>query len=826
MWLLSFLPVLTASLIIGTFILKGMEEAAIERARLRIEDLTQLTALSLSNPLVFLTESALDSYIDRLSVDQNVDFALVVEAETRKILSHTEKKHRGKIVYDVIQRDKFVARSMSKATLDLNKSVYQTHAPIAYDGYQHGVLHLDYSLAEIRNEIADLRRRFVLTLIASVVVGLILTVVLSRTITVPIRSLVQYVRKIGERQFQPMGFKHNQDEIGELVDAFNEMAAQLQDFIDILLYRLEFEQLIANASTDYIELGPEGVDSWITSTLKRIGEFIGADRSFVVLFSEDRETLHLSHEWFSSSIRSHIDQFQDISAADFGWWVERTRKRKTITVTGLDRFPSKAVAERELFQSLGVESMVSVPIIHRDQVTGFFGFASGEVGRTWKSEDITLFKIIGGNIMQAIERQRIEDELRQAKDGLELRVEERTSELKKANEELNLEIEERKRVGDALQVAKEDAVAANQARSEFLANMSHEIRTPLNAIIGFSDLLLSKLSDNSFAEHLKSIKISARSLLSLITDILDLSRLESGRLKMQMVPVHLRDVLAEIEKIVTEQLERKSIDFRLELPDDMPEVVLSNITYLNQVFMILVENAFKFTETGEIVLFVRHRPPSDPSAKGKIKLELGVRDTGIGIPSQDHTKIFESFRQREGQTDRSYGGTGLGLAIAKHLIDLMGGTISVDSQVGKGSCFTVTFNEMAVIELSPVSPRKSDSAKQTESQTDDLGNQAPESNAVAQEQAESISGLDELKATLEADFFPEWERIHQHIYITDIQKWAANLIQLVEKFDFTPLSEWTALLTETIESFDIEGLPNIMSGFPEVLSALKEKIHG
>jgi signal transduction histidine kinase/DNA-binding response OmpR family regulator len=302
--------------------------------------------------------------------------------------------------------------------------------------------------------------------------------------------------------------------------------------------------------------------------------------------------------------------------------------------------PPHATPMRDVALSLGIEGGLFVPVVRDGILWGALGLYRRQPGLIWSANDEAVLRTLADILIGAHARHEAEEQ-----------------------------------VVAAMQAAQE----GNRAKSEFLANMSHEIRTPLNAVIGLADLL-QRLDPTPQQQHyLQMVNSAGQTLLSLINDVLDLSRIEAGEVVLESSPVSLVEIAGEVVNVLALQAERKGLELILRVDPEVPEPLLGDPLRLRQILMNLVGNAIKFTEHGLVELAITRQLDG---------IRVQVQDSGIGIPAAKLREIFESFTQADASHTRRYGGTGLGLAICRRLVNLMGGQIEAQSEDGRGSIFT------------------------------------------------------------------------------------------------------------------------------------------
>ncbi|MFZ1730598.1 MAG: two-component regulator propeller domain-containing protein [Bacteroidota bacterium] len=401
----------------------------------------------------------------------------------------------------------------------------------------------------------------------------------------------------------------------------------------------------------------------------------------------------------------------------------------------------------------------------------------------------------------------------------------RTSELQHSNANLLVEIDERKR-------AEAEADRANATKSEFLAHISHEIRTPMNAILGFTELISDRIHEEDLRGHLNSISLSGRTLITLINDILDLSKIEAGKLELVYRPTSIRGIVSEICQLFGYQVGKKELSIEALIEEDVPHLLYLDETRIRQILLNLVGNAVKFTNKGTITIKLK----SVPTGKDRCTLKLIVKDTGVGIAPSQQQRVFEPFRQGGRGRNTEYGGTGLGLAITQRLIEMMNGEIALTSKLGSGSSFYVTLPSVTIASESSGSatfaetrqmPLMHDAQPASRVQT---GADAPyviDVNEYTSQDGEvTVSSPEEMRALyydLAGSERTRWERLTRTFLINEIEEFAERLREKSLKAHYLPFILWSERLLREVRSFDMEILPVTLSEFPDLLAVLEEQ---
>jgi PAS domain S-box-containing protein len=455
---------------------------------------------------------------------------------------------------------------------------------------------------------------------------------------------------------QPALLMHVRD-VTERVRFANELEHQLRE--SLLLNR------VIQTATSTLD-----VERVMTTMCEEVAMSMGIPAAGLALLNEGGSQLTVVAEYRDSGIASALGmRFSVEDNPSMETVIGRRSPFTSDDVQADDRLPEEVKA---ILAKQGTVALLLVPITVRDQMLGIFGLNALDK-RTFSSDEIDLAMSVGSAVGQAIENIRL-------------------------YEAIQTELAERQRTEIELMQAKEAAEAANRSKSVFLAQMSHELRTPLNSIIGYADLLKSgmygTLSDKQ-VDRVAKVHRNGRHLLTIINDILDISKIEAGRMEFEIEPCRLEDVVDECLAAVKPTAAKKGLAVSHEVEEDMPSVLADRGRVL-QILMNLMNNGVKFTQEGEVRVEARVVKREEIAGLTQAALEssgpmalIEVQDTGIGIDPVNQALIFDEFKQVDNSVSREYEGTGLGLAISYRLAQLMGGTIWVESTPGEGSTFSV-----------------------------------------------------------------------------------------------------------------------------------------
>ena len=389
----------------------------------------------------------------------------------------------------------------------------------------------------------------------------------------------------------------------------------------------------------------EDINAGVQSFLETMGRYYDANRAYVFEFDLEKQELSNTFEWCKAGVTAEIDKLQNLPLDCVDDWIKTFKSVGAFYISSLDADVDKDTEAYRLLEMQGIESLIATPLLKKGEIVGFIGVDDP----TQKIHDVSLLRSCADIMMIELEKHRM------------------TAELERA-----------------LQEAKD----ANNAKSFFLFNMSHDIRTPMNAVTGFIRIAREHAIDPRVIDALNKAELSSHHMLSILNDVLDMSRIESGKMELQHKSMSPVEHIKSIEAMYRQAMEDKGIKFQVEW-ENLPERVSVDGTRIVQVIGNLLSNATKYTHRGGKVLFQSRCNGTDE--KGRYCLEVHVKDTGIGMSEEFQKKVFEPFERERSSTVSGIQGTGIGLALAKRIAEAIDGDLTVSSVKGDGSEFIFTF---------------------------------------------------------------------------------------------------------------------------------------
>ena len=457
----------------------------------------------------------------------------------------------------------------------------------------------------------------------------------------------------GKETFVKVFFRGIPDESGRIssgIGLVEDISKQKEAEHSLKTYA-EIQEILTGISTKYINVPIDKIDKAIEDGLREMGDHVQADRAFVFEYDHQKQVASNAYEWCAADIKSHIDAMKEIPFDSIPDWVVKHGKGETIYIPDVEELPQGEL--KELLTQQNIKSRVTVPMMHKGDCIGFVGFDAVKQYRDYTQTEQILLEVFSQILVNFQMRNKVERELR---------------------------------------TAKEKAEESNRLKTAFLANMNHEIRTPMNGIMGFTDLLKDRGLTGSEQQHyITMIEKSGNRMLSTINDLIDISKIEAGQ--MQVIPedVNINQRLDELYTFFKPETEAKGVEFSIykDLPDN-DAVIHTDGKKLESVLINLIKNAVKFTHAGRIDIGYKIRAQ---------QIVFYVKDTGIGIPKERQSAVFDRFIQADVKDKNAYQGSGLGLSISQAYVNMMGGEINLESEVNKGSSFYLTIPHNSAVEI-------------------------------------------------------------------------------------------------------------------------------
>lgn len=404
----------------------------------------------------------------------------------------------------------------------------------------------------------------------------------------------------------------------------------------------DFNTVLMHLAVAFVNAPLDRLDEEIDLALAKVGEFSDSDRAYLFSYDYDAGTTSNTNEWCAPGTEPMFEHLQDVPLDGLDDWMDAHQQNHKLHVPAVADLPEDG-ALRAILEPQGILTLITVPLWHDGECLGFVGFDAVRHVKDWHDDEVALLEVLAELFTNAWLRRDRERELMRARAAAE---------------------------------------QANVAKSRFLATMSHELRTPMNGILGMSELLLAGGLEPDARSYAEAIHRSGTQLLHLLNDVLDVAKVESGRMDLVAVAFDPGALTRDAVELFATAAQRKDLDQVLTIAADVPAAVVGDPSRIRQIITNLISNAVKFTDAGRVEVSLSWIPSSG-------SLCWRVRDTGVGIDADSLPRIFDPFTQAQNSASRQFGGTGLGLAIVRELVELMRGEIDVASDPSAGTEFTV-----------------------------------------------------------------------------------------------------------------------------------------
>lgn len=693
------LILLSVGAVLSWHFLTEAEKGLIGELRNRAESLTTNLARSSKWGLLTEDEVILDEIVNDILQEEGVLYVAISNARGDMLASKVREGENTEPVELAILHAESLAATNSPASIHYHEidgvGTYHTYMPVEFTpafrsqtdedissalllfgnaretrsagGSRYGNVQLLVSSKKLFGEI---EHTFItgigLTLII-VLIALAISYLFCSRVLGPVKAMATAARKISAGDLSQQIKVRSRDEIGVLAQTFNQMSSSLSRMTRTQAERLEALSalheagLLINSTLD--------VEKVIELTLDIVVRRLGYSRALLFLADWDRRVLtHGRVVGADEDVKARFREVEIPLTEDSGFCARVALRGQSLLVNDVEQ--SRERAHPSTVKLLGPNPFLAVPLMLKDRPLGVMAVES-RPGFTLGSSDTSLIETLANQMAIAIANALSFEKIEQLNVGLEAKVRERTVELQQQQgrlEEVNKEL-----------------IKATRHKSEFLANMSHELRTPLNAVIGYSELLQEEMEEQDHAEYipdLRKINSAGKHLLALINDVLDLSKIEAGKMDVYMEDADVGDIVEEVRVTIKPFIESFGNKFVVSPASGR---IRTDVTKLRQVLFNLLSNAAKFTENGAVSL-----ETSRKRKDGADEWQFRISDTGIGIAPDKMDRLFEEFSQLDAEVARKHGGTGLGLAISQRFCHMLGGDIDVTSELGKGSRFTVS----------------------------------------------------------------------------------------------------------------------------------------